>query len=216
MSGKSLISVFSLRRHRRLIAIVCVSVAGIAAGSPLFALPFGHMAWDGGGGHLTTGYIGPTVGLSPIDEAPAPWIGLRLGMEFDSAVAVGVVGNRLLTPVDQSDGETATIRYGGAEFRTFLLNGGPLSLTLDLVVGAGAAGSDVHFMGGGDHDSDEQRDTFLVVEPDIGFLVRVNRYARMELGFGYLFPSGVDLPGITDAKIGGPRASLSMSFGSWR
>ncbi len=201
---------FRATSHRAaLFALILTTMIGAPT---VFSLPFGHM---GLANHRSTGYIGPSIGMSPVESGPATWVGLRGGWEFDHAVAVGVTGNWLLSNIEEETGNSANLGYGGIEFRTFLLSQAPVSLAFDLTIGAGSVGSGVHFMGGGHHDSDEESDGFFVVEPELQLVFRANRFVRLELGAGYFITSGVDVPGINDGDLSGPKATLSMSFGDW-
>ncbi|MEX2442517.1 MAG: hypothetical protein WD492_02845 [Alkalispirochaeta sp.] len=195
------------RRQKAVLLFIITSLFGAPA---LFSLPYGHM-WPGD--DAGSPYIGPVMGVSWTNDEPGSWIGVRAGWEFDRTVAIGLTGNWMMTRLPQEDGNDADYGYGGVEFRTFIAGADPVSVAFDITIGAGTVGSGAHVMG--HYDNDGESDGFLVVEPELHAIFRVNEYVRIELGAGYLFTNGADLAGLSDSDLSGPKTTLAMSFGRW-
>ena len=198
-----------LRRTRIVFAIA--GMIALFSGS-VVAMPF--MGMMGGTG---SGYVGPAFKLSGVQGEPGLWAGLRGGWSFEQAFSVGLAGYWLLRDVEQPNYNDANLGYGGVEFQAFITQESPVRIAIQTLIGAGTVGDGFHF-GGHDfnsHDTDEDSDNFLVVEPGIALQMPLNRYVHWEIGASYLMISGLKFGNISGHDLGGFTGTLTLSLGGW-
>jgi hypothetical protein len=85
----------------------------------------------------------------------------------------------------------------------------PTHLTLSGFFGGGAA----HYMRDKTDEQHGETDFMLQLEPAVGVEQRVSNWLHLNLAASYRLVSGVEQPGLENADINGPAATLAVKLG---
>ncbi|MDI6402283.1 hypothetical protein QLX67_09765 [Balneolaceae bacterium ANBcel3] len=169
------------------------------------------------------GFGGPVVKFGSIDEELAVWVGGRGGwiIKIDNAhsISLGGGGYGLVTdhlmPIQQnlsSNTELASIGYGGIEVEYAHKPNQVLHWSVSSLIGAGGITiRDKHY----ETFSTDEASAFFAFEPGFHAVVNMTTYFRIGLGVSYLFTNGIEKGGLSDSDISGPKAQISLRFGSF-
>ncbi len=143
--------------------------------------------------------------------------GGRFVLIFNNVIGIGSASSEI------ADGKTfelngvkadLTADYGGLYFEYINNYSSSVHYNLNCLLGFGTASfNDVLIPDGNGNSWFKETSSFFVVEPKANIEVNVISYVRLELGAGYRFAMGVELPYFDDADINGFTATLGIKIG---
>ncbi len=177
-----------------------------------------------------TGFGGPSVAFTTLDGAGQLMAGGTGGALFGHTFAVGGFGYGLTTEMYGSGPTPETRRrvglgYGGVMLGYINSSDNVIHLTARLGIGGGGVSyhgeveSTVSKTGTSGTNIvlniDPEFDAFFVLEPAVGLELNVTKFMRIEGSVDYRMIRGVDLEGLSDAKLSGPAGALTFKFGAF-
>lgn len=172
------------------------------------------------------GYGGPVLKTGSIRNQTALLMGGYGGWFINHTFMIGGGGYGLVNNISAAEeatkinGSTPSVGfgYGGLMLEFTGSSNSLIHYTVHTLVGAGGAG---HYLRSLDNDVlennslNEEWTGCFVAELGAGVELNVASFFRLELGAGYLFVNGVELPGLTDSDISGPTGFLMLKFGKF-
>ena len=170
-----------------------------------------------GGDIESSGFGGPVVRYTRINDQGAFLVGGRGGWIINNVLVLGGGGYGVFTEVDAPEGALdIEFGYGGFEMEYIVHPSSLGHFTGYTLVGGGTTNfvKDV----GEVTDSNEQvgeSDFAFVVEPAVAFELNVTTWFRLNAGVSYRLVNGIDQPGLKDDDFSGPAAILTFKFGNF-
>lgn len=174
------------------------------------------------------GYGGPVVMAGPVRNETGVFIGGYGGWFINHTFMIGGGGYGLVSNITAGeealkiDSLTPSVGFGyGGLVLEFTGNSNSLvHYTVHTLIGAGGAGHYLRRTGNDEPfddirtDGDDWESCFV---GEVGAAVELNvaSFVRLGVGGSYLFVNGVELPGLNDSDLSGPRGFVRLKFGKF-
>ena len=161
------------------------------------------------GGIESGGFGGPVVKFSGVTDEFAVFVGGRGGWIINSTFVIGGGGygltNDIRFPIGQDDAPHRRLEfgYGGGELEFVAMSDEVVHFTGLVLVG------------GGGLTFDRYDDAVFVLEPSANLELNIVRWCRLNIGAGYRFVSGVDLPGFSNSDFSAFFGQVTAKFGKF-
>ncbi len=161
------------------------------------------------------GFIAVTARYIDVKDESGVLVGGRVAMIVNHAFSAGVGGYGTVVkpaPEGPTGLEGLEIAYGGLFLEYTFKPHAVFHISVPVLVGAGQT----QFVGGYvDPESEEDSDTFFVVEPELNLEFNITRNWRLDLGVGYRHVNGTDFAEITDEDQSGVNWVFTMKVGAF-
>lgn len=185
---------------KKLIALLCLASASSAIA--------GERAVVYSGGSEHGGFGGAMYKYTEMNDE---------GMDLGCAYGAWLINRRAYIGGSVCD-TTTSVGSSGMDYGQFGLMAGlffkPDSVvhySAELFIGRGLLHKDIKK----DDDWIDESDQLVVVEPTVALAVNLTPYSKLTFGLSYRNVSGVDIDGLSDAKLSGGTASLGIAFGTF-
>jgi len=164
------------------------------------------------------GFGGVELKLSPLNEQTGLLVGGSGAWLINHSFYLGGGGYGLVNDIAtlglSPDTSRIDMGYGGLLIGYMFAPDDLVHVGIQTLVGAGGVGYRVHHF---DDRLDNLTDSdgFFVAEPGVVGELNISRNIRLVIGASYRFINGIETAGMSDAKLGGPSASMMIKFGSF-
>ena len=164
------------------------------------------------------GFGGPELKLTQLNDQVGLLVGGGGAWVVNNAFYLGGAGYGLVTDVNTLGLGPDTTRidfgYGGGLIGYMFASDNLVHVGVQTLVGAGG----VDYRSAHDRESlgsIDNSDGFFIVEPGVVGELNISKNIRLDISASYRFINGIETPGMTDKKLGGPSASMMIKFGSF-
>jgi hypothetical protein len=190
----------------------------ILAALALMAAPLAAQEQTLFDGSLQSGGFGaPVLKVTRVNDQVGLMVGGSGAWIVNHSLSIGGAGYGLATDVNTKGFGPDTARldmgYGGAVIGYQIASDNLVHVGVQALIGAGAV--DYRRSWRTDDRNYDDIDGFFVVEPGISGELNVAKNVRVNLEGSWRFVNGVELPGVTNAGLSGPSATLTLKFGSF-
>lgn len=166
-------------------------------------------------GEIESGWFGgPVVKFTQINGRYGMLSGGRGGWIINHTFVLGGGGyglsNHIAADRFSNDPADLQFEYGGGEFEWILRSDHLIHYSLQTLIGGGSLKLENQ-----DPQNSQGDDHLFVVELNANVELNVVAWFRLGAGAGYRFVQGVDIPGLSNADLGGPTGILTFKFGKF-
>lgn len=161
------------------------------------------------------GYVAATARYIEVKEESGVLVGGRIAIVVNHVFSAGVGAYGSVaepTPEDLTGLEDLEIAYGGLFLEYTFKPHAVFHISVPVLVGAGQTRFAGDYV---DPESEEDSDTFFVVEPELNLEFNITRNWRLDLGVGYRHVNGTDFAEITDEDQSGVNWAFTMKIGAF-
>ncbi len=174
------------------------------------------------GGTRFGGFGGPVVKLTRIAGEDAVISGGRGGLIINRQLVIGGGGYSLSTEnirtgfeFDNGDDGSLGFDYGGLEFEYIMRPSRVAHLSFYGLLGGGQVSYEATRSVGGGVATQRLASDVFVFEPAVNVEFNVTRWFRTDIGIGYRYVDGSDLPGVNDSRLSGGTGTFTFKFGAF-
>ena len=161
------------------------------------------------------GFIAATAKYIEVKDESGVLLGGRVAIVVNHVFSAGVGGYGTVAkpaPEDLQGLEDLEIAYGGLFLEYTFKPHAVFHISVPVLVGAGQTRFAGDYV---DPESEEDSDTFFVVEPELNLEFNITRNWRLDLGVGYRHVNGTDFAEITDEDQSGVNWAFTMKIGAF-
>ena len=161
------------------------------------------------------GFIAATAKYIEVKDESGVLSGGRVAIVVNHVFSAGVGGYGTVAkpaPEDLQGLEDLEIAYGGLFLEYTFKPHAVFHISVPVLVGAGQTRFAGDYV---DPESEEDSDTFFVVEPELNLEFNITRNWRLDLGVGYRHVNGTDFAEITDEDQSGVNWAFTMKIGAF-
>jgi len=165
------------------------------------------------------GFGGPALKVTRINDQVGLMAGGGGAWVVNHGLILGGAGyglaNDLNTKGFGPDTSRIDVGYGGGIIGYQIASDELVHVGLQTLIGAGGVDYRRRYDNDLNRNSFENYDGFFVVEPGVTGELNISKNVRLNVEASWRFINGVELPGVTDAGLSGPSATVMLRFGSF-
>jgi hypothetical protein len=159
-------------------------------------------------------FIGPVVRFGRLDEDFGLFVGGRIGWIINHTFSIGCGGYVLVNDIEREDvGEDVYTEmvYGGLVLEYVFNPSEVIHFSVATLVGGGRFAYEIR----NDVEEDYDSDAFFILEPEFNVILNVTRNFRLGLGGGFRSIRGLDIEEMTDSRLSGSSAVITLKLGKF-